>query len=468
MFRKISLAIIIFVGLFVAGCGEREASQIALQTNLSKNGLREARIDIDEQLRSLIDKLGIARLDPVPNPDPQLVGLGQALFFDKILSGNRDIACATCHHPTLASGDGIPLPIGTQGVGLGEERTLGLGRGLIPRNSPDVFNRGAMEWESMFWDSRVAVDDKGAFTTPAGNLLPIGLDSVLAAQAMFPVTSVDEMRGHDDGIGVTGIQNELALIGDDDLSAMWEALTSRLLAYPEYVGLFNAAYPNLSLEEIGFQHSANAIAAFEIDAFSLNNSPWDRYLEGDNDAMSEGMKEGALLFYDQGGCVACHSGPLLTDQLHHVLATPQIGPGKGVAAPWDMGRMGVTEDESDFVAFRTPSLLNVAQTGPWMHDGAYSTLEAVIRHHLDPAGSLDLYNPFDHLSPELSESFQNDEQMYSRMLENLDPILGRLKPLSDAEIAQLIAFLECLTDPAIDDLGNIVPETVPSGLPVID
>jgi cytochrome c peroxidase len=166
--------------------------------------------------------------------------------------------------------------------------------------------------------------------------------------------------------------------------------------------------------------------------------------------------------------VDCHSGPLLTDQLHHVLAAPQIGPGKGEAAPWDAGRMGVTGDEKDLFAFRTPSLINVAQTGPWMHDGAYSTLEAVIRHHLDPAGSLDVYDPLDHLSPGLSEAYQNDEQMVARMLENLDPILSRLKPLSDTEISQLVAFLECLTDPAINDLLNIVPDTVPSGLPVID
>lgn len=468
MYRIFIFALIVLLGLFATACGERELSQITSRTNLSENGLNEAPSDLDEQLRSLIDKQGIVRLDPVPTPDPQLVDLGQVLFFDKILSGNRDIACATCHHPTLASGDGIPLPIGTQGVGLGQERTLGLGRGFIPRNSPDVFNRGAMEWESMFWDSRVAVDDNGAFTTPAGNLLPNGLDSVLAAQAMFPVTSVDEMRGHDDGLGVAGIQNELALIGDEDLSAMWESITRRLLAYPEYVGLFNAAYPNVALEDIGFQHSANAIAAFEIDAFSLNDSPWDRYLRGDNDAMSEGMKEGALLFYDQAGCAECHSGPLLTDQLHHVLATPQIGPGKGAAAPWDAGRMGVTEDESDFVAFRTPTLLNVAQTGPWMHDGAYSTLEAVIRHHLEPAKSLARYDPKCHLPPELIDAYQNDEQMYARMLANLDPILGRLKQLSDAEIVQLIAFLECLTDPAISDIVNTVPDVVPSGLPVID
>jgi cytochrome c peroxidase len=468
MFRKIIFAFIIFVGLFATGCGEHEASSITLRTNLSENGPGEARFDLDEQLRSLIDKQGIVRLDPIPAPDPQLVDLGQALFFDKILSGNRDIACATCHHPSLTTGDGIPLPIGTEGVGLGEERALGRGRGFIPRNSPDVFNRGALEWESMFWDSRVAVDDKGELITPAGDLLPNGLDSVLAAQAMFPVTSVDEMRGHDAGIGVAGIQNELATIDQDDLSAIWDGLTARLLAYPEYGELFNAAYPNVPLEDIGFQHSANAIAAFQVDAFSLDDSPWDRYLGGDNEAMSDSMKEGALLFFDRVGCAECHSGPLLTDQLHHVLATPQIGPGKGEAAPWDAGRMGVTGDERDLFAFRTPSLINVAQTGPWMHDGAYSSLEAVIRHHLDPAGSLDSYDPLDHLPIELSEAFQNDEEMVARMLANLDPILSQLNPLTDTEITQLVAFLECLTDPAINDLVNIVPDTVPSGLPVID
>ena len=189
----------------------------------------------------------------------------------------------------------------------------------------------------MFWDSRVAVGPDGEFVSPAGSQLPEGLSNVLAVQAMFPVTSRDEMRGSYGDADVTSRDNELTLLEDDDLPAIWEALMARLLANPEYVQLFQAAYPEVPLDELGFQHAANAIAAFEVQAFTLYHTPWYSYLEGDDDAISDEAKEGALLFYDQIGCAECHSGPLFTDQEHHVLASPQVGPGKGEQAPWDLG-----------------------------------------------------------------------------------------------------------------------------------
>ena len=132
-----------------------------------------------------------------------LLLLGQALFFDYELSGNRDIACATCHHPLLATGDSLSLPIGTGAVvtgALGPFREKGADRSFIPRNAPEVFNRGSALWISQFWDSRVTEDGKGGFINPAGSKLPAGLPNALAVQAMFPVTSRDEMRGSlDDG-----------------------------------------------------------------------------------------------------------------------------------------------------------------------------------------------------------------------------------------------------------------------------
>ncbi|MEZ4595127.1 MAG: cytochrome-c peroxidase, partial [Chloroflexota bacterium] len=98
--------------------------------------------DLDAELQAVIQAQGLTRLDPGPAQDPALVALGQALYFDKILSGNRDIACATCHHPQEHSGDDLPVSIGTGGVGLGETRQIGYGRSFIPRNAPEIFNRG--------------------------------------------------------------------------------------------------------------------------------------------------------------------------------------------------------------------------------------------------------------------------------------------------------------------------------------
>jgi cytochrome c peroxidase len=186
---------------------------------------------------------------------------------------------------------------------------------------------------------------------------------------------------------------------------------------------------------------------------------------------------------------------------------PQVGPGKSDgrhAAYWrasgheafleDFGRGRVTvRPENDF-QFRTPSLGNVALTGPWGHDGACRTLEEVVRHHLDPVASLERYecNEADLLplgrvlevtavGSSLSHSWLSDNRlegflMRDTWVQNHPELRKRiadaneLSPteLSDAEVADLVAFLGCLTDPSSDDLAELVPERVPSGLPVED
>lgn len=135
-------------------------------------------------------------------PAPTKVQLGKFLFLDKILSGNQNISCATCHHPLAATGDGLSLPVGEGGQGLGITRNTGLGDDAIyervPRNATPLFNLGATSMTAMFHDGRVEVNLQATsgFHTPAGDDLPVGiLDNVLAAQAMFPVTSAAEMAG---------------------------------------------------------------------------------------------------------------------------------------------------------------------------------------------------------------------------------------------------------------------------------
>ncbi|MCB0238120.1 MAG: hypothetical protein KDH08_05655, partial [Anaerolineae bacterium] len=111
-----------------------------------------------------------------------------------------------------------------------------------------------------------------------------------------------------------------------------------------------------------------------IDAFTLLDSPWDRFLAGDDSALSTDAQHGALLFYGDAGCARCHSGNLLTDQEFHNAAVPQLGPGKGRQNPYiDLGRARETGNPDDRFAFRTPPLRNVALTGPWMHNGAFAT-----------------------------------------------------------------------------------------------
>jgi cytochrome c peroxidase len=436
---------ILFIAVVLVGCGPAQTT--------------------DAQLQAVIAAHEITPLDPGPTPPPALVALGEALFFDKILSGNRDIACATCHHPLLASGDGLALPVGTGGTGLGPERVAAPDRSLVPRNAPDLFNRGAAEWETMFWDGRVTINPLGDFTSPAGEQLPPDLDNILAVQAMFPVTSRDEMRGEAGDQDLFGAPNELAAVADGNFTAIWDGLIVRLLAIPDYHELFAAAYPDLPAGEWGFQHAANALAAYQIAAFTRLDSPWQRYLQGDQTALSAEAKQGGLLFFGEAGCARCHSGPLLSDQAYHVLAVPPVGPGKG-GNGGDDGRALQTGTRQQQFAFRTPSLYNVALTGPWMHNGAYADLEAVIAHHLDPAAALAAYDPVQQLPPALQNEVHLTSALIERMLAQLDPALGDGRSLSADEMAALLAFLEALTDPAAGNMGDLVPLEVPSGLPV--
>lgn len=410
----------------------------------------------DTRLRNKLKSRGITELDPGPDVSPELSALGEALFFDKELGGNRDMACATCHFPTFGTGDALSLSIGTGGIGLGDVRDLGLGN-FIPRNAPEIFNRGAPQWASQFWDSRIEIDKHGTLITPAGAALPPGIETVLAAQAMFPVTSRHEMRGE---VG----ESELGDIPDGNLQAIWDALMVRLLSFVGYQDLFAAAYPDVAEVDLGFQHAANAIAGWEMDVMTLLGSPFDQYLAGDNNALTDQEKAGAAIFVGTGKCANCHAGPLLTDQAHYNIGVPQLGPGKGGEAPLDNGRFRENGKRKDLFAFRVPPLRNVALTGPYMHDGAYVDLEDAVRHHLDPTKALLTYDKTQ-LRVELQGLVQDDPVTLTSILATLD-LRGRPIRLSDAEISDLMAFLNALTDPAALDLSDTIPDSVPSGLPV--
>jgi len=424
-------------------------------------------LELDDQLAQIIKENRLSSYETVPSLDSAKVELGRMLFFDKVLSGNRDISCATCHHPGLNSGDNLALAIGVGGNGLGESRTMGDGRDRIPRNSPEIFNRGAGEWHTMFWDGRVSENEDGGFASPANEKLPTGLDNVLAAQAMFPVTSRDEMRGEIGDIDREGNMNELALISNAASQSVWGALMRRILSFPEYQRLFNSAYPNVNPDSLGFRHAANAIAAFEIDAFTFVDSPWDSYLDGETSALSEKAKRGALLFYGKANCVGCHKGNLFTDQEFHNIGVPQFGPGKDNAAPLDAGRFAETGNPRDRFAFRTPPLRNVVTTGPWMHNGAYADLEDVIKHHFYPDSALRNYD-VGQLASDLQSTLKDDKGVLERIISNLDPLISDSKTFKQKEINELMAFMSALTDSTAMDLEHLVPAKVPSRLPVQD
>src|SRR3712207_687336 len=168
----------------------------------------------------------------------------------------------------------------------------------------------------------------------------------------------------------------------------------RLLAVQEYVAKFTAAYPGTPTSALGFEHAANALAAFQLHAFTKTNSPFDRYLARDDAALTEEQKRGALLFFGRAMCASCHSGALLGGQSFANVGVPQFGPGVGRAAPLDRGR-GEELPNVPFYqfAFRVPPLRNVELTAPYMHNGAYRTLEDVVRHYNNVDSALAAFDP---------------------------------------------------------------------------
>ena len=427
-----------------------------------------AELTLDTQLRQTIGVWGTAPILPLAKQDPALVDLGRSLFFDKILSGNRDVACATCHEPSAHATDALSLPIGTGGVGTGLARTLGAGRSFVPRNAPSLLNQG-LGFFYLFWDGRVNEEGgPGRFRTPIGFVLPGGLNNLLAAQAMLPVVNRTEMRGLAGDRDLAGNPNELAIIPDATPSEVWAATMRRLLAVQAYQTKFNAAYPGTPTTALGFQHAANAIAAFEMDALTRTNSPFDRFLAGNNRAMANDEKRGALLFFGKARCSTCHAGPLLGGQSFANVGVPQIGPGVGKAAPLDIGRGEELPNIQQYrFAFRVQPLRNVELTAPYMHSGAYPTLEAVVRHYNNADSAQRNYDP-SHLPPAVRALHHGDAATVKSVLETLDFRIREPLRLTATEQSELVAFLKSLTDPSARNLGNIVPASVPSGLSVRD
>ncbi len=420
--------------------------------------------DLDEALRRVIVQQGLSAYPgrELIEADSELTRLGRDLFFDPILSGDQNIACATCHHPAFAMADARALPIGAGGTGLGEQRAFRAvvqldGEGtvanpfidvFIPRNSPTIINSALLSRQ--FWDGRVEAS-AGVHTLEAA-INELDLNDPLMAQVLFPITSQHEMAG--------------ISLGTHPPMVIRQVLLRRLSDNPEYAARFADVFGS---EKINLRQLAEAIAAFERQLI-FTAAPWDDYVAGDETALSQAQKRGALLFFGEmtAGiqCAGCHSGDLFTDQRFHNLLAPQLGPGKanGEDGRDDLGRANVSFDFRDQYRFKTPSLRNVALTSPYLHSGAYRELTEVIWHHANPWRANIAYAPSQQLPPQL----QNQVLPYDfdRQAHSVAKPLRAGMPMSEADAADLVHFLQALTDPAAQDLSHILPETVPSGLPV--
>lgn len=408
------------------------------------------------EVRQLAAARGIRPLGSPPPVRPALVRLGQALAFDKLLSGNRDISCMSCHLPRFATGDGLSLSIGQGGTGLGPARTHPSGS-FIARNAPAAFNLHAVG--PLFWDGRVARDLAGGMHTPANARLTAAMTAAfefgaLSAQPLFPLVSRAEMRG-DAG-------NELAAFRDDQEPEIWAAIMHRLGAIPEYRVMFERAYPGQRFESMTMAHASNAIAGFLISSLAFNDSPWDRFLAGRDHALTDMQLAGAKDFMT-ARCSVCHNGPAFTDNQFHNVAVAQLGPGAGDGSGGhdDFGRMRVTGLAADRYTFRTTPLRNVELTGPWGHDGAFTDLRAFVDHYSESALKLRTYD-VNQVAPVLRGTLQPTAD---EILSTRDALLDGVV-FTPQQVDEVTEFLRALTDRRARQLESVTPGHVPSGLPI--
>jgi cytochrome c peroxidase len=460
--------------LLAAGCGGGDAPATAATAD-----------PLDTRLRALIathrltgDPAANAAVEPLDAP---LAQLGMRLFFSTSLSGDFDVACASCHHPALAGGDALSLPVGIGAIDpavLGPGRSSASGAPNVPRHAPTTFNAGLLV-RVLFHDGRVEQLQPGQIQADAGIRtpdVPFGLPdpeagpSLLAAQARFPVTVDAEMRGAFLA-GATGAQ-------------LRERLAQRLggygdgtgeLARNEWLPLFQAAFGGgePATAVVTFDNVALALAAYQRSQVFVD-TPWRDYVRGDAGALGPAAKRGGILFFtpaNEGGagCVQCHLGDRFSDEAFHAIALPQIGPGKGdgPAGDDDFARQRESGEPAARYEFRTAPLLNVALTAPYGHDGAYATLADVLRHYRNPAGAVADYFAAGGwcLLPQFVALPRAEcDALYPNAAANSQAALAKLQQdrangaglpvlqLAPGQLAELEAFLRALTDRCAEDV----------------
>ena len=288
--------------------------------------------------------------DPADNPStPEKVELGKTLFFDPRLSHDGNMSCATCHNPSLGWADGLDVAIGFRST-------------TLARASPTVINTGFNTIQ--MWDGR---------------------EASLESQAMGPMENNHEMNM--------------------EMSSLFTFLEGT----EGYRSMFAQAFPD---EEISPVTVSKAIAAFERTAVS-NDSSFDRWVQGDADAMTDQQVAGFELFNGKANCAVCHAAPNFTDNGFHNLGLPSWGDENP-----DMGRYAIKPIGLMKGAFKTPTLREVTRTAPYFHDGSAQTLAQVMDHYNQ--GGVVKTN----LSPNMKE-------------------LG----LADDEVAAVIAFMQALESP---------------------
>ena len=302
--------------------------------------------------------------------NPDMVSLGKKLFLEKALSGNMQRNCASCHHPDKYFSDGITTSLAFSG------------KTFVKRNAPTLLYAGFQY--SQFWDGRA-------------RSLPDQIKTVIA--------------------------NPLEMNGDH------QVILSKIKGDQYYVAAFQKAFPVKGEEAITTENLANALAAYLME-LNPRNSAFDRYINGDQQAMTKDEIKGFNLFMGKGQCGSCHFAPLFNGLIppfyklteYEILGTPANDDFTNLKKDNDQGRKDFFPISYYEAAFKTPTVRNAGKTAPYMHNGVFKDLEKVVQFYNQGGGAgLHLDLPQQTLSA---------------------------KPLhlSDIEVRQIVVFMQSLTD----------------------
>lgn len=391
---------------------------------------------IDEKLSGYIREFSLTALTPPSPRKEKLFIIGRRLFHERGLSGNNNIRCEDCHHPRVMTHDGLPLSVGEGSTGIQAGTNLRLqGTGkILARNTPALFNLHQVH--VMFWDGRVEFNpETKAFSTPIPLRPDVAatLTSALAAQAIFPLVDHAEMRGQK---GSNPIADAV-----DEYEA-WDLIVEKVLLIQGYKELFAEVYPN---QKINIGHFGEALAEFQSQAFFFADTPYDRYIKGEVEALTPKQKLGMDVFFYKGRCGDCHNGEHLSALDFDGVGSPQIGPGKTDGD--DLGRYLVDKDEASKYAFRVPPLRNVGVTAPYFHNGSFKTLESVVEHYDDIKASLESFRLLEQPVNYVEALKDHDHSTNQLRLMNLPEDLPLKLQFTEEEEEALVDFMRYgLTD----------------------
>jgi len=428
---------------------------------------------LDQQLEAVLAEHGFTGAIESTLPtrlgrpvDRQLAETGRLLFFDTVGGLNNDNNCSGCHSPTHGFGDTQSIAIGVENNGI-----VGPGR-TGPRNqrrTPTVANSAF--FPNLMWNSRFAAvshdpfDNSAGFSFPAPEGFTLSYQPhLLVAQAFIPPTERVEVAGFD--------------FPGDNFDIRDEVLR-RINDVPEYRARFARSFPSVrNGGPVTFDMFGRAIAEFEF-TLVFANAPIDRFARGMKNALTDAQKNGAMLFFGAAKCAQCHavsgtSNEMFSDFSAHVIGVPQIAPlignvtFDGPARDEDFGLEQVTGNPDDRYKFRTSPIRNVGLQPAFFHNGAFTTLEDAVRHHLDVFASARSYDP---AAAGVAADLRTLAGPIEPVLARIDPLLATPIDLTSGQFRDLVDFVRHgLLDRRArpEHLRKLIPGSVPSGLPVLD